>query len=312
MLLLLTVPLVYADPWGEEDTDTAKLKVAVGEAAAARRLPPRDAPERWTLPAAVADHIRASQALPIGQRIAAASQTFLGLPYLVDAAGEGDGVDADPPARYDRFDCLTFVEEMLGIALAGDPLSAPIYRNTLRYDASADYEHRRHFMETEWIPAAIKAGLLIDITGRLGPAKVLTKTVGIDIWKPWATRHHFLLPDNRLPVGTFSLPYLDLAAAEAAAPKIPPGALVVTLRKDLGWIPVITTHVSLVVPGETEPMMRHATRMGTKKVRDDRLGWYMGHLRDYVNWPALGVMVLFPVEQGPRISALTPPPEVAR
>ena len=97
--------------------------------------------------------------------------------------------------------------------------------------------------------------------------------------------------------------YLDLGQAAEAAPRIPPGALVVTLRVERAWSPIVTTHVSLVVPGRTEPMMRHATKMGKRLVRDDKLSWYMTHLRDYVNWPALGVAVLMPREQGPTRAA---------
>jgi len=62
--------------------------------------------------------------------------------------------------------------------------------------------------------------------------------------------------------------------------------------------------VSLVIPGPRESLMRHATRMGTRKVRDDRLAWYLKHLRDYTKWPSLGITVLMPREQGPRVSAL--------
>jgi hypothetical protein len=34
---------------------------------------------------------------------------------LYAAYGEGDADDPDPPASYDRFDCLTFVEEVVGL-----------------------------------------------------------------------------------------------------------------------------------------------------------------------------------------------------
>lgn len=303
MLFLLLLRLAHADPWGGEDEED-NLRVAVGEAAAARVAPPRSAPERWSVPDAVAARVRAVEDRPLGERIAAASQAFLGLPYQIDAAGESVAPDPDPPARYDRFDCLTFVEEMLGMALAGDPLYAPLYRNALRYDGDEAYASRNHFMETEWIPRAIRNGLLEDITASLGPAKVLTKNAPLEVWKPWAARHGFHLSETQLPVGSFQITYLDLDAAQAAADQIPVGAIVVTLRKDLPWIPVVTTHVSLVVPGETEPMMRHATRMGNRKVRDDRLRWYVAHLRDYTNWPSLGIAVLMPREQGPRRSRL--------
>ncbi|MDP2314070.1 MAG: DUF1460 domain-containing protein [Pseudomonadota bacterium] len=270
-------------------------------------------PERWTHPPDVLVRVRDARTLSIGERVERASRAFLGLPYLNDAAGEGVGIDPDPPSRYDAFDCLTFVEEVLGLALAGDPLYAPAVRDALRYAGPAAYEHRRHFMEAAWIPDAIRNGLLVDITGRVGRARVLRKDVTAEVWRRWKRRGLFQLPDTALPLGEWTLPYLDLAEALEAVPRIPAGALVVTMRAERAYSPVVVTHIGMVVPPPegsppgTEARMRHATRMGLRTVRDDRLGWYAHHLRDYVNWPALGISVLMPREQGPRISALTTP-----
>lgn len=275
--------------------------------------PPQTVPERWTLPADVVATARAVKTRPIGERIEAVTRSFLGLPYQNDAAGEGEGIDPDPPARYDTFDCLTFVEEALGVALAGDPLYAPGVRDALRYRGAPAYTSRRHFMEAQWIPDGIANGLFTDITASVGRARTLTKTVTLDTWRGWRRRALFRVPDALLPVGTWSLRYLDLAEAAATASRVPPGAIVVTVRIDRPYIPVVVTHVSLAIPAEdgagpTVPLrMRHATRMGARTVRDDRLPWYMVHLRDYVNWPSLGVAILMPREQGPRISALTAP-----
>lgn len=262
----------------------------------------------WTLPSATVAAVRAVGDRPLGERLDAATRGFLGRPYVVDIAGEGEGVDPDAPARYDTFDCMTFLEEALGMVLAGDPLQAPLIRDALRYSGSPTYLNRNHFMEAEWIPRAIAAGLLEDVTDRVGRARTLTKDVSHDTWQAWRPRMRVFkaLPEARLPVGSWSMRYLDLAEAAEAASRIPPGAIVVTLRVERTWSPVITTHVSLVVPGPREPMMRHATKMGQRQVRDDKLSWYMTHLRDYVNWPALGVAILMPVEQGPTVAATLP------
>jgi hypothetical protein len=222
--------------------------------------------------------------------------------------GEGEGHDPDAPARYDRFDCMSFLEEALGMVLAGDPLGAPQIRDALRYHGAPSYLTRNHFMEAQWIPNGIASGLLEDITDRVGPARTITHDVDGTVWSRWRGRRRFALLDAELPMGRWSLRYLDLAAAAEAAPRIPPGAIVVTLRVPRDWSPVITTHVSLVLPGKSEPIMRHATRMGKQLVRDDRLSWYMTHLRDYVRWPSLGVAVLMPREQGPTRAALLPSP----
>ncbi|MFN7147480.1 MAG: N-acetylmuramoyl-L-alanine amidase-like domain-containing protein, partial [Myxococcota bacterium] len=169
--------------------------------------------ERWTVPVDVLDAVRAVRERPVGERIEAATRAFLGLPYLNDAAGELDGVDPDPPSRYEAFDCLTFVEEALGLALAGDPLHAPAVRDALRYRGAPAYTTRRHFMEAQWIPDAIANGLVEDITARVGRARLLKKDVTLDTWKRWARRALFRLPDAALPVGTWSLAYLDLTEA---------------------------------------------------------------------------------------------------
>ena len=269
--------------------------------------PPRHVEERWTIPGSVIDAVRAVENRPLGERVAVASESFLGLPYLNDAAGEGNVEDPDPPSRYDTFDCLTFVEEVFSLAMAADPLYAPRTRNQFRYRGEASYLDRRHFMEAEWIPDAIAHGLLADITATVGRASVLEKDVTLQTWRSWGRRSLFRVPESRLPVGHWALNYLDLDAAVEAAPRIPAGALVVTLRTARAWVPVVTTHISLVVSSGPNAIMRHATRMGTKKVRDDKLAWYAAHLREYTNWPSLGIVVLMPREQGPRISALAEP-----
>ena len=270
--------------------------------------PPPD--PQWTLPAGTVASIRAVAHLPIGERIDAATRAFLGRPYATDTVGEGEGDDPDPPARYDAFDCMAFLEEALGMVLAGDPLQAPTIRDALRYSGFPSYQNRNHFMEAEWIPRAIASGLVDDITDRVGHARTLKRDITPAVWDGWGSRKRIfnLLPSSRLPIGPWTVRYLDLAEAIAAVPRIPPGAVVVTLRVERPWSPVVTTHVSLVVPSATEPMMRHATKMGLGKVRDDKLGWYMIHLREYVNWPALGVSVLMPVEQGPTLAATLPDP----
>ena len=265
-------------------------------------------PAVWTIPKATIDAIRAVNGEPVGVRLEAASRGFLGLPYQNEVTGEGEGADADAPARYDRFDCMSFLEEALGMVLAGDPLGAPAIRDAFRYNESPSYRSRNHFMEAQWIPNAIARGLVEDITDRVGPARTLTHDVTLDVWSHWRGRRRFSLLDSQLPMGAWSVRYLDLSEAAAAVDRLPPGAIVVTLRVPRAWSPVITTHVSLVVPGSPAPLMRHATRMGKQLVRDDRLAWYMEHLRDYVNWPALGVMVLMPREQGPTRAALLPSP----
>jgi hypothetical protein len=125
-------------------------------------------------------------------------------------------------------------------------------------------------------------------------------------WSGWGRRWRVFpsIPDTRLPLGTWALSYLDLEEAARVAEAIPPGAVLLTVRSPRDGVPIAVTHISLVVElPDGRLRMRHATRMGVRNVRDDSVAWYVRHLRDYTNWPALGVTVLAPREQGPRRSA---------
>jgi hypothetical protein len=191
------------------------------------------------------------------------------------------------------------VEEVLALALAPDPSRAHEVRLALRYrDGLPSYTTRRHFMRTEWIPEVIAQGWAIDITGRFPGAVRRRHEVTPATWSGWRGRPRLKLPDARLPVGPVDYAVLPFTAATAVVDRIPPGTIVFTARRAYPHIPLAITHVGLTIPAEV-PRMRHATRMSTRNVRDDRLEWYAEHLGEYVNWPADGLILLYPLEAGP-------------
>ncbi len=238
---------------------------------------------------------------PLAARMDAISEALLGRPYLADPLGEGAGVDPDPFARYDAFDCLTFVEEVLALALAGDPAHAAEVRNSLRYgDAPPSYTSRRHFMELQWIPGVIADGWVRDTTGDYGPTVHLERTWTLADWRNWAGRARFHHPDEALPVGRMALDVLPLDAARAAADRFRPGSILLTVREDRPYKPLWVTHVGLVFEDGDHLVLRHATKLGSGGTRDHDLGWYLDHVATYAPWKTLGVAVLEPVEAGPR------------
>lgn len=244
---------------------------------------------------------------PLPERMAAVSAAMLHRPYVSDPMGEGQLPDADPFARYDAYDCLTFAEEVLALTLAGDPAHAAEVRDALRYEPGPrDYVHRRHFMELQWIPGVVGAGWLRDTTTEYGRTVALDKDVTAATWKGWSARKKFAHTDAELPVGHMHLDVLPLDEAARVASDIRPGSLVLTVRVDKPGVPLWITHVSLVVPdGDGGTTLRHATLIGnTDETRDHGLAWYIEHLRTYSNWPVLGITVLEPIDQGPRRSRL--------
>jgi hypothetical protein len=270
--------------------------------AANELAPPFD---EGAIPEALQQAARDVRDLPIGERMQRISDVMLGQPYLVDAIGEGVYPDLDPPARYDAFDCLTFVEEVLSLAIPADPNSAPMVRNQLRYtDGEAAYENRRHFMLQQWIPENIENGFLKNITAQFGETQLIEKTVTPQTWNNWRRRALFQLTDDQLPTGTFSIPVLSLDAAIVAADQLPQGALVVAVRKNVPHIPILVTHLGFVVKSGNVPRMRHATKLGRKHVRDHGMEWYFDFVRWYDWWPVEGITILMPQERGPRMSRL--------
>lgn len=263
--------------------------------------------DEGAVPAELADAALKVRDQPIGVRMAVISELLMGTPYLIDAAGEGVAPDLDPPARYDVFDCLTFVEEILALAIPSDPRNAPMVRNSLRWgqDRERTYENRHHFMLQEWVPRAIENGWLKDITPTLGETHRVTKTVTARTWSNWKKRALFELPDARLPTGDFELQVMSLGEARLIADQIPDGALILTVRNNKGYIPIVVSHLGFKVPSATpdEPLFRHATKMGkTPRVRNDRLKYYLEHVRWYHWWPVDGVTILMPQEAGPRVA----------
>lgn len=287
---VLTVTAATADEQpNPEDTDS---KVVLDEG---------------TIPAELVEIAREVARRPIGERMSAISEPLLHRPYLNDAAGEGHGHDLDPPARYDVFDCLTFVEEVLALALPPDPLNAPQVRRSLRYGEGEPmaYEARNHFMLEQWIPRAIESGWLRDITAEVGETRLLRKRVTRQTWAWWKKRSLFRLTDNQLPTGDYALPVLPTGAAREALDRIPDGALLLTVRESKDYVPIVVTHLGFKVPSESQPLMRHATRMGKQpRVRNERLEWYLEHIQWYHHWPVAGISVLMPQEYGPRRSRL--------
>jgi hypothetical protein len=238
---------------------------------------------------------------PRSARVDAISSAMLDRPYVNDPLGEGVPPDTDPLVRYDAFDCLTYVEEVLALSLAPDPRHAADVRLSLRYgDNPPEYRYRHHFMELQWIPSAVDKGWLRETTHEYGPIQTYTRDVTAATWSAWRSRASFSLTDEELPYGTMVLNYLSLEDALAAVDDIRPGSVVMTVRDDRSYNPLWISHVSFVVPGD-RPTIRHASRMSSvMETRDQGLRWYIEQLMSYKNWKAVGLAIYEPVENGPR------------
>lgn len=252
-------------------------------------------------PPVVEQAVRESQQLPLHERIDRISRSLLGRAYRLDPMGEGIPPDTDPMVQYEAFDCLTYVEEVLSLALADDTTAVDTLRKNFRYQSNIiTYEERNHFMELQWIPSAINQGYLEDITTTLGETVLTTVEVTAETWGKWRKRHLFKLTEPARPVGTFSLDVLPISDALLALDQFPSGSIVLSVHVPKPNTPTLVSHLGFVVPG-SQPTLRHASSLGSKKVRDTRLQTHLRRLQTaYKVWPMLGVVVLMPKEQNKR------------
>ena len=112
-------------------------------------------------------NINHKQKVNVSSRIADISASFLGQPYLLHALGEGKHgeYDESPLYRTDAFDCETYVDTVVAIALSYDPVCFKRTLNHIRYRRGrVSFVNRNHFTDLDWNRNNQKAGIVKDIT----------------------------------------------------------------------------------------------------------------------------------------------------
>lgn len=103
----------------------------------------------------------------VTRRMDLISKTFLGLPYGKGGPlGEGPEAkyDQDPLYRFDTFDCTTYVETIMSLALARDVNEFEVHQDKIRYEnGEVDYLKRNHFTDLQWIPFNVQNGYMTEI-----------------------------------------------------------------------------------------------------------------------------------------------------
>ena len=129
--------------------------------------------------------------LSMTDRIKYFSDALLNKPYILGGLGEGvDGTfDQDPLYRMDGFDCLTFVETVISLALANNRFEFAKCMDQIRYqDGQRSFATRNHFTSLDWNINAQKQTFLQDITNQLKDkngkpvAKIAIATIDKAAW----------------------------------------------------------------------------------------------------------------------------------
>lgn len=208
------------------------------------------------------------RSLPPGDHITrteAASRAFLGRSYSLGPLGEGDSAlgEAKPRLRLDSFDCVTYLETSLALALAQDSTDILAQMDSLRYrEGQVLWRWRNHFFEGDWLPhnsRRVRPVRFPDdttIVRRLARARFYAQR-GFDV------------PDTSVAL---HLLWRDRAMNRFAKPSDSARFRGVALVGKVDGYPVLHTGFLLERPGQPA-LLRHASQAGT--VREQPFSEYL-------------------------------------
>ncbi len=174
--------------------------------------------------------------LTMAERLEIVSGHFLGKPYRLGALGEGKNAryDQSPLYRTDSFDCETFVDTVLAIALSNNMTEFKQTLRKIRYQqGQIQFIKRNHFTDLDWNRNNQHQGYLKDITPRFKDSHhqkitlLATATINKPSWyhhlttaniklrHPNATQQEIRLLElqkqgSQLPVAESTIPYIPL------------------------------------------------------------------------------------------------------
>jgi hypothetical protein len=245
-------------------------------------------------PSEIDASLEGSSAQDVTTKIARTTERLVGARYVLNPLGEGDagGPDGDPRLRYDAFDCTTFVETAMALALVDRSDQVAPLLDVIRYrDATPSLVNRRHFPAAEWIPDLVELGFLDDITRDIAGDEAVEEVtiLNSEIWDRRRTRILSELPEDRIPDGKFRLDIWPIADARAGHRRIPTGTVMSTMRTDRPRLPVRITHQGLVIVENGRHLVRHAVDEPYGRVIDEPLADYLDRIRAYREWHVVGI-----------------------
>jgi hypothetical protein len=192
----------------------------------------------------------AGAATDLGERIVRISESFLGRPYVEGSLGGGADLTEEIRVSLDAFDCVTYIETVLALALARTVEEFVDRIREIRYDGgTVDWFHRNHYM-VDWARNNEKRGLLANVTTG---AATLQKTCTLT-----------LIPG--LPERTATFEYFPKQSLIAVAGQIESGDLIlfVSIRKTLDVF-----HTGVLAARDAQIVLWHATRTAGAVIEQD-------------------------------------------
>lgn len=216
------------------------------------------------------------------------SHSLLNIPYSRDPLGENGGIDKDPIYRFDKFDCLTFVETVLALTFNKNSDDFENIIKRIRYkDGEVDIKKRNHFINPDWIQnnsdfvkEATKS-VADKINSKLSVSKIMLDR------KTWFKKNYNI--DVNVEEQEAVLDYIPLDTllekeAELTRAITEPMILNIVIHKPefkkRYGSEINTSHIGFLIPTENGLTFRHAS-FHKEKVVDDEFFRYLRMLKKY-------------------------------
>lgn len=193
----------------------------------------------------------------IVERINLFSKCFLGLPYYDDGpTGEGryDTIDTAPIYNFHCFDCVTYIEHVIALALSKDASSFLPNLLKLRYkNCTIDYVHRNHYFVTDWLENNRDIAVFIHPDNEIKIARTISKK------NFFARKQHLKvhIPDTVATVSAWSVEGLmDALVKNSLMPGI---YIMIFIKKH--YRSVISNHVGFAIIDSNSAILRDASKI---------------------------------------------------
>jgi hypothetical protein len=183
----------------------------------------------------------------LGERLERLSACLLDLPYLNNPLGGGPDEKEAMTIRFDGFDCVTYVETALALALSREAEQFADALREMRYrDGRVEWRSRNHYM-LDWIKQNQQCGVVKNITRGVGTV----------------TKRRRLSLINELPAKTVAFrvfPKRSLGRIRRVA-RTGDIALFASTRRNLDVF-----HMGFIIRRGDDLWLRHATRTAGRVV----------------------------------------------
>lgn len=207
------------------------------------------------------------------------SALSLGTPYVFGCLGEGVNgkYDKDPLMDFARYDCMTFCEEMLALAISNSYEETFNNLQKIRYkDGFISFKTRNHYTMADWLPE--NNWLLNDVTREIGGnfCKKLSRTI---------SRHRLLATNKCYEFGgvpgptEYTIDYIPKEKLREIKVLLRGGEIFTVIQNRKG---IFAAHMGLIaVDKNYDIIFRHASSAdGAMKVVDMKYEDYVKSLME--------------------------------